>query len=128
MISQIGMNVSDIYIYSTNRTRVTLAFFPLQYSSLENSIEVGAWWATVCRIIHSQTKRSNFDWLLVLKTISCLQQTKKKKRTNFIQKLVLKTFNLADRISVSNPLLLLWLLIFISSRFVVAFSVILKHT
>ena len=32
---------------------------PLQYSCLENSMDRGAWWATVHRVAQSQTHRSN---------------------------------------------------------------------
>ena len=28
---------------------------PLQYSCLENPMDRGAWWATVCRVLKSQT-------------------------------------------------------------------------
>ena len=28
---------------------------PLQYSCLENPMDKGAWWATVHRVVHSQT-------------------------------------------------------------------------
>ena len=28
---------------------------PLQYSCLENSMDKGAWWATVCGVVKSQT-------------------------------------------------------------------------
>ena len=33
---------------------------PLQYSCLENSMDGGAWWATVHEITKSQTRLSNF--------------------------------------------------------------------
>ena len=33
---------------------------PLQYSCLENSMEGGAWWATVHGVIKSQTRLSDF--------------------------------------------------------------------
>ena len=29
---------------------------PLQYSCLENPLDRGAWWATVCRVTKSQTR------------------------------------------------------------------------
>ena len=29
---------------------------PLQYSCLENPMDGGAWWATVCRVANSQTR------------------------------------------------------------------------
>ena len=29
---------------------------PLQYSCLENPMDRGAWWATVCRVTKSQTR------------------------------------------------------------------------
>ena len=29
---------------------------PLQYSCLENPIDRGAWWATICRVVKSQTQ------------------------------------------------------------------------
>lgn len=85
------MNVSDIYIYSTNRTRNDSVFsfrklFP--FSSRQKKIEI-----------------------------------------KFLPKAgMLRTFNLADRISISNPLLLPWLLKCISSQSLAAFGVILKYT
>ena len=36
---------------------------PLQYSSLENSMDWGAWWATVYGVTKSQTRLSNFTSL-----------------------------------------------------------------
>ena len=33
--------------------------YPLQYSSLENSMDKGAWWATVLGVAKSQTGLSN---------------------------------------------------------------------
>ena len=33
--------------------------YPLQYSSLENSMDRGAWWATVHGVTKSQTRLSN---------------------------------------------------------------------
>ena len=35
---------------------------PLQYSCLENSMDGGAWWATVHRVAKSQTWLSNFTF------------------------------------------------------------------
>ena len=35
---------------------------PLQYSSLENSMDGGAWWATVHGVAKSQTRLSNFTF------------------------------------------------------------------
>ena len=35
---------------------------PLQYSCLENSMDSGAWWAIVYRIIKSQTRLSNYHF------------------------------------------------------------------
>ena len=32
---------------------------PLQYSFLENPMDSGAWWATVCRVAKSQTQVSD---------------------------------------------------------------------
>ena len=32
---------------------------PLQYSCLENSMDIGAWWATAYRVTKSQTQLSN---------------------------------------------------------------------
>ena len=34
--------------------------YPLQYSGLENSLDRGAWWATVHRVTKSQTRLSDF--------------------------------------------------------------------
>ena len=42
---------------------------PLQYSCLENSIDGGAWWATVHGVIKSQTRLSNFTSIF-LSTVS----------------------------------------------------------
>ena len=35
---------------------------PLQYSCLENSMDGGAWWATVHRVAKSQTRLSDFTF------------------------------------------------------------------
>ena len=35
---------------------------PLQYSSLENPMDGGAWWATVQGVAKSQTRLSNFTF------------------------------------------------------------------
>ena len=32
---------------------------PLQYSCLENSMDRGAWWVTVCGVANSRTRQSN---------------------------------------------------------------------
>ena len=48
---------------------------PLQYSCLENSMERGAWWATVCGVAKSRTPLS--DWLNYhhrLLLVSCSHQ------------------------------------------------------
>ena len=37
---------------------------PLQYSCLENPMDQGAWWATVCGVAKSQTRLSDFSSLL----------------------------------------------------------------
>ena len=37
---------------------------PLQYSCLENSMDRGAWWATVHGVAKSQTRLKRFDTLL----------------------------------------------------------------
>ena len=37
---------------------------PLQYSCLENSMDGGAWWATVHGVAKSQTRLSNFIFFL----------------------------------------------------------------
>ena len=39
---------------------------PLQYSCLENSRDGGAWWATVHGVEKSQTRPSDFTYLLTL--------------------------------------------------------------
>ena len=36
--------------------------YPLQYSCLENSMDRGAWWATVHRVAKSRTRLSNFHF------------------------------------------------------------------
>ena len=35
---------------------------PLQYSCLENPMDGGAWWATVCVVAKSQTRLSDFTF------------------------------------------------------------------
>ena len=40
--------------------------YPLQYSCLENSMDRGAWWATVHEVAKSRTQLSNLAWTLVL--------------------------------------------------------------
>ena len=35
---------------------------PLQYSCLENPMDVGAWWATVHGVVKSQTRLSDFTF------------------------------------------------------------------
>ena len=42
---------------------------PLQYSCLENPMDGGAWWATVCGVAKSWTRQSDF-------TFPCLSVTK----------------------------------------------------
>ena len=37
---------------------------PLQHSCLENPMDQGAWWATVCGVAKSQTRLSDFSSLL----------------------------------------------------------------
>ena len=37
---------------------------PLQYSCLENPIDIGAWWATVDGVAKSQTRLSDFTYSL----------------------------------------------------------------
>ena len=39
---------------------------PLQYSCLENSMDGGAWWATAHSVAKSQTRLSDFTYLLTL--------------------------------------------------------------
>ena len=39
--------------------------YPLQYSGLENSLDRGAWRATVCGMAKSWTQLSNFDFPLI---------------------------------------------------------------
>ena len=43
---------------------------PLQYSCLENPMDRGAWWATVHGVAKSQTRLSDFTFMLRLKPIS----------------------------------------------------------
>ena len=38
---------------------------PLQYSCLENSMDGGAWWATVHEVTRSQTQLSDFTFFLM---------------------------------------------------------------
>ena len=37
--------------------------YPLQYSCLENSMDRGAWWATVDGVVNSRTRQNNFHFL-----------------------------------------------------------------
>ena len=37
----------------------------LQYSCLENSMNKGAWWATVCGVAKSQTRLSNYIYTYI---------------------------------------------------------------
>ena len=37
---------------------------PLQYSCLENPMDRGAWWATVCGVSNSQTRLSDFTFMI----------------------------------------------------------------
>ena len=37
---------------------------PLQYSCLENSMDGGAWWAAVHRVVKSRTRLSDFTFFL----------------------------------------------------------------
>ena len=39
---------------------------PLQYSSLENPMDGGAWWATVHRVAKSRTRLNDFTFILLL--------------------------------------------------------------
>ena len=43
----------------------------LQYSCLENPMEGGAWWATVCGVAKSRTQLSDFT--LTLRTLYCIR-------------------------------------------------------
>ena len=49
---------------------------PLQYSCIENSMDGGAWWATVHGVTKSQTQLSDFT-LLVVGTEICIFYTTK---------------------------------------------------
>ena len=40
--------------------------YPLQYSCLENSMDRGAWWATVHGVTKSQTRLSDFQFTMGL--------------------------------------------------------------
>ena len=35
---------------------------PLQYSCLENPMDRGPWWATVCRVVNSRTRLSDYHF------------------------------------------------------------------
>ena len=50
---------------------------PLQYSCLENSMDGGAWWATVHGARKSQTRLSNFTFFLSVLHISYHKKKKK---------------------------------------------------
>ena len=43
---------------------------PLQYSCLENSMDGGAWWATVHGVAKSRTRLSNFTFFHARSTIN----------------------------------------------------------
>ena len=47
---------------SVLRFFLSLISTPLQYSCLENSMDGGAWWATVHRVATSQIRLSNFTF------------------------------------------------------------------
>ena len=49
--------------------------YPLQYSCLENSVDRGAWRATVQRFAKSQTRLSDFDWAVIglLNSLYCCE-------------------------------------------------------
>ena len=46
---------------------------PLQYACLENSMDGGAWWATVHGVAKSQTRLSNFTFTLNYKYLKILE-------------------------------------------------------
>ena len=46
---------------------------PLQYSCLENSMDGGAWWATVHGVTKSQTRLSDFTHSIIKLTKAILQ-------------------------------------------------------
>ena len=46
---------------------------PLQYSGLENSVDRGAWWATVNGVAKTQTQLSNFTFLTFLQNVPKLE-------------------------------------------------------
>ena len=50
-----GRNISNLRYIDGN---------PLQYSCLENSMDGGAWWATIHGIRKSQTRLSDFTTLM----------------------------------------------------------------
>ena len=42
---------------------------PLQYSCLEKPMDRGAWWATVHRVVKSQTRLNDYTYLLYMSTL-----------------------------------------------------------
>ena len=45
---------------------------PLQYSRLENSMDAGAWWATVYGVTKSQTQLRDFTFIFIIDATSAL--------------------------------------------------------
>ena len=48
--------------------------YPLQYSCPENSMNRGAWWATVHEVTKSQTRLSNFQFRSTIKMPSFIRE------------------------------------------------------
>ena len=59
-----------IYIYVMYICHIpspgTPVYSPLQYSCLENPMDIGAWWATVCGVSKSCTRLSDFSTYMLL--------------------------------------------------------------
>ena len=77
---------------------------PLQYSSLENPIDRGAWWATVHGVTKSQTQLSNFTFFMAVSQRYTHNQNK------------CKSHALWNRHSIGGKMLLLLLLLSHFSR------------
>ena len=62
---------------------------PLQYSCLENSMDGGAWWATVCGFAKSRRRLSDFTFTSLTFTLT---------RWTFVDKVMSLLFNMLPRL------------------------------
>ena len=66
--------------------------YPLQYSGLENSMDRGAWWATVHRVTELDTTEVTLHACIVVVIIICINLPLLLKNTRFLP-LVLKVMH-----------------------------------